>query len=109
MSRGHPMREHLPLVGALACGLLLGGVFFGVLWLTVRFAIASSRIALWFLASFVARTSVALGGFYLVARDGWAALLSCLVGFIAARLLVTWLTRPMATDHVGAPGTSHAT
>jgi F1F0 ATPase subunit 2 len=103
------MREHLPLVVAFACGLLLGVVFFGGLWLTVRFAISSSRIAFWFLTSFLARTSIALGGFYLVARDGWEGLLSCLLGFIAARLLVIWLTGPTATSHGTGTEAGHAT
>lgn len=103
------MREHLPVVAAFACGLLLGVVFFGGLWLTVRFAISSSRIALWFLTSLLARMSIALGGFYLVARDGWEGLLSCLLGFITARLIVTWLTRPIATIHVRGTETGRAT
>ena len=103
------MREHLPLVVGFVWGLLLGAVFFGVLWATVRYALTARRMALWFLASLLARMSIALGGFYLVARDGWAVLVCCLVGFIAARLIVTWLTRPRATIPVGEREAGHAT
>ena len=87
------MREFLPLVVAAATGLVLGGVFFAGLWFTVRHALSSNRISLWFLASLLVRTGIVLVGFYVIARDGWAALMCCLVGFIAARLIVTRLTR----------------
>lgn len=102
------MHDSLSLVVAFASGLVLGGMFFGGLWFTVQRALASSRIALWFLASLLARTAIALGGFYVFAREGWPALLSCLAGFMVARLLVTWFTRPAEALHVVEAGTSRA-
>jgi F1F0 ATPase subunit 2 len=48
---------------------------------------------LWFFASLLLRTSIALAGFYLVARGHWERLLVCLLGFVIARLVVTRLTR----------------
>ena len=37
--------------------------------------------------------SITLVGFYFIARDDWERLLLCLLGFVVARLVVTWLTR----------------
>jgi hypothetical protein len=37
--------------------------------------------------------SIALAGFYFVSGGQWERLLLCLVGFVIARLVVTWLTR----------------
>ena len=92
MNRGRPMREHLPLVAAFACGLLLGAVFFGGLWLTVRCAISSSRIALlvlWPVSSRgrALRSADSTSWREMAGRDCCRVLL----GFIAARLIVTWL------------------
>ena len=52
---------------------LLGAIFFGGLWWTVRKGVASRRPALWFLGSLLLRTSIALAGFYVVARRPLAA------------------------------------
>ena len=52
------------LVGAGAVGLVLGAVFFGGLWWTVRKGVASPRPALWFVGSMLLRTGVVLAGFY---------------------------------------------
>jgi F1F0 ATPase subunit 2 len=82
------MNESLSLAPALAVGVLLGAVFFGGLWWTLRLGLASQRPALWFLGSLLARMSVALTGFYLVGRENWERWLLCLVGFIAARFVV---------------------
>ena len=43
---------------------------------------------------------MALAGFYFVSDGDWRRLLACLAGFAAARLAVTWLSRPAAeADH----------
>jgi F1F0 ATPase subunit 2 len=85
------MNDGAVLVLAAAAGLALGAVFFGGLWWTVRRALRSQHAALWFLGSLVLRTSIALGGFYLVSSDRWDRLLACLLGFVVARLVVTRL------------------
>ena len=87
------MTEVWSLVLALVTGVLLGGVFFGGLWWTVRRMGSSKRPALLMFGSFLVRNSVALGGFYLIGRGHWERLLVCLVGFVMARILVTLLTR----------------
>ena len=87
------MTEVWSLVLALVTGVLLGGVFFGGLWWTVRRMGSSKRPALLMFGSFLVRNSVALGGFYFIGRGHWERLLVCLVGFVIARILVTLLTR----------------
>ena len=88
------MNETLTLVLALAAGLLLGAIFFGGLWWTVRKGIASQHPALWFFGSLLLRMSIALAGFYFVGRSHWERLVVCLIGFVMARLVVTRLTGP---------------
>ena len=88
------MNETLKLVLAGGAGVMLGAVFFGGLWWTVRKGVASKQPALWFLGSLLLRTAIALAGFYFVSGGHWERLLSCLLGFIMARLVVMWLIRP---------------
>jgi F1F0 ATPase subunit 2 len=87
------MNETLTLVLALVAGVLLGALFFGGLWWTVQKGLSSKRSALWFLGSLLLRMSIALAGFYFVSGGHWKRLLMCLLGFVIARLVVTWLTR----------------
>jgi len=87
------MNETMILVLAGGVGVLLGAIFFGGLWWTVRRGFSSKRPALWFLGSLLLRTSIALTGFYLIALGHWERLLVCLLGFIIARLIVTRLIR----------------
>jgi F1F0 ATPase subunit 2 len=82
------------LAGLAGAGL--GAFFFGGLWWTVRKGMSSPRPALWFLGSGLLRTCAVLAGFYVVSGGHWKRLLACLLGFVAARLAVTWLIRPPA-------------
>jgi F1F0 ATPase subunit 2 len=73
---------------AVASGALLGAVFFAGLWWTVRRGLASSRHALWFIASMLLRTVIVATGFYTLLglpADSWQILLAALFGFILAR------------------------
>ena len=88
------MNETLTIILAGSAGLFLGAIFFGGLWWTVRKGVASPRPALWFLGSFLLRMGVVLAGFYFVGGGQWQRLLGCLIGFVVARFLVLWLTRP---------------
>lgn len=94
--------ESLTLIAAWAAGVALGAVFFGGLWWTIRKGLASPHAAFWFFGSMLLRTSVAVTGFYVVSGGQWQRLLACLLGFVTARLLVTWLTRPSAEARVSA-------
>lgn len=87
------MNETLTWVAVWLAGALLGAMFYGGLWWTVRKGVASPRPALWFLGSFVLRTGLALGGFYLLAGGHWERMLLCLLGFVMARPVVNRLTR----------------
>ncbi len=103
------MNETLTLVLAGLAGLLLGAIFFGGLWWTVNKGVSSERPALWFLGSFLVRMSTTLTGFYLVGRGNWERLLVCLLGFLTARVMVTWMTRQSGTDRIcRAQEASHA-
>jgi len=87
------MNEMLTLLLAWVAGVLLGAMFFGGLWWTVRRGVTSKRPALWFLGSMLLRSFIALAGFYFVSDGHWQSLLACLVGFVIVRLLVTRLNR----------------
>jgi len=87
------MNETLSLVLALLTGVLLGVMFFGGLWWTVRKGVSSSRPTLWFFGSLLIRISIALAGFYFVTGGHWERLLLCLFGFVIARFIVIRLTR----------------
>ena len=88
------MNEAMTLTLASMAGAALGAIFFGGLWWTVQKGVSSKQPALWFLGSLLLRTCLALTGFYFVARGNWVRLPVCLVGFVAARLIVTRYTRP---------------
>ena len=81
------------LLTAWLAGGVLGAIFFGGLWWTVRRGVSSQQPALWFLGSLLARMSVALAGFYFVSGGHWERLVTCLLGFVTARLAVMRLTR----------------
>jgi len=93
------MNETLSLTPALVTGLLLGVMFFGGLWWTVRKALSSKHPALWFFGSLLLRMSITLAGFYFVSNGHWERLLVCLLGFVMARLIVTRLTGPPVEHH----------
>ena len=87
------MNETLTLVLACVAGGVLGTIFFGGLWWTIRKGVSSKQPALWLFGSMLLRMSIALAGFYFVSGGHWERLLACLLGFVLARLVVTWLTR----------------
>ncbi|MEO6354261.1 MAG: ATP synthase subunit I [Burkholderiaceae bacterium] len=87
------MNEALTLVLAWMAGSVLGTIFFGGLWWTVRKSVSSGQPALWVFGSLLLRMSVALAGFYFVSGGQWKRLIACILGFFFARLAVTWLTR----------------
>jgi len=85
---------------AALAGTLLGVIFYGGLWWTVRRSMASAAVSLWLIGSFALRASIAGGGFYVVSHGDWRSWVACLIGFVTARAGVTWLTRvPPASAH----------
>jgi F1F0 ATPase subunit 2 len=87
------MSESLPVILAFAMGVLLGTFFYGGLWWTIQKGVSSKQPTLLFSGSLAVRMLIALAGFYFVSRGNWHRLLGCLVGFVTARILVTWFTR----------------
>lgn len=77
----------------LLFGSLLGCLFFGGLWWTVKRSMASRWVALWFFGSLLVRTSIVLAGFYWACGSEWQKWLTVLMGFTVARLLVARLTQ----------------
>ena len=103
------MNDFLLLALALVAGLVLGAIFFGGLWWTVRTGISSRSPALWFLGSMLLRMSIVLAGFYFVGHGDWKRLVTCLLGFTIARYMVMRLTRtPIEHPHSPAKEVSHA-
>ena len=103
------MNETLTLALAWVAGAMLGVMFFGGLWWTVRKGVASQRPAVWFFVSLLLRMSLALAGMYFVSGGHWERLLLCLLGFVMSRFVVTWLTRPSGGHHTRpAREASHA-
>jgi F1F0 ATPase subunit 2 len=81
---------------AFICGLPLGVFYFGGLWWTIGRAFASNSPAVWLLGSLLLRTIVAMAAFYWVSQGDWRRALSCLFGFLMARIAIQRL-RPKAT------------
>jgi len=102
------MTEILNLILPVVVGVLLGVIFFGGLWWTIRKGVSSTNPGLWFFGSLLLRMSLTFAGFYLVGRGHWERLLLCLLGFIVARLAVTLLTRPSAIHPHPAQEATHA-
>ena len=104
------MNEMMPLVLAGMTGLLLGVIFFGGLWWTVRKCVTSRCPAFWFMGSLLLRTAIILAGFYFVSGSHWVRFVVCLLGFFVARFVVMRLTIPSGEDRIyPAQEDSHAT
>ena len=87
------MNEIVYIILAFIVGLLLGTIFFGGLWFTVRKLVTSKIPALWFLGSFILRISITLIGFYYISSGSWQRFLICVAGFITARYSVIYFTK----------------
>ena len=87
------MHDWMPRGLALLAGMVLGTIFFGGLWWTVRKGVAARQPALWFLGSLLLRMAIVMAGFALVGVGDWRRLLLCLAGFVLGRVVVTRLTR----------------
>jgi len=79
----------------IIAGATLGILFFGGLWFTVRKSVTMNNPALLVLGSMLLRVTIALFGFYYIAQGSWRRLLFCLLGFIAARFMVLFVTKYM--------------
>lgn len=84
---------------ASGAGGVLGTVFYGGLWWTVRQTVSTGKPALWFSVSLLLRLAVVAVGFYLVGAGLWQRWVACLIGFILARLLVQVVTAKWEARH----------
>jgi len=100
------MNDMFALMLSGTAGGLLGILFFGGLWWTVRRAFTSRRPALWVGGSLLLRMAGVAAGFVIVSAGDWRRLLACLLGFWAARWWVVRLTTRLAAQPSGASGAS---
>lgn len=87
------MSDIMAVTFSFGAGLLLGAMFYGGLWWTVRKGLTSQYAGWWFSVSLWLRFGMAVSGFYLVAQGDWKRLLICLAGFLVARVAVILLTK----------------
>lgn len=92
------MTETLLLLLAFPAGLLLGTFFYGGLWWTVQRGLASPRPHLWFMASYLLRTGIAVAGLFALSGGRWQRLLIALLGCLAARLITMRLSKRAGPD-----------
>jgi len=78
--------QALDLLAFAAIGALIGALYFGRLWLTIRTLPRLNHPILWLLAGTFARLALVLAAFLLVREGEWARLAACLAGLVA-----TWL------------------
>ncbi|QDT97165.1 ATP synthase subunit I [Gimesia aquarii] len=84
----------LQLLVSLGTGLLLGALFFGGLWLTVKKLPKVSQPWLLFLLSGLSRTALTLCGFWFIGiwlspDHQWQRIMICLLGFMMMRYFFT--------------------
>lgn len=82
------------LTTAFAAGVILGAFYFYGLWLTVQRLPSARRPVVMSLSSFFGRLAVLLVGFYFVTAGQWQRLLVCLIGFLAARIVLVRVFGP---------------
>lgn len=95
------MNEYALLAFAFVIGSVLGVFYYGGLWFTVRDLPNAPMPALWVTASFIVRTLLTLLGLYLVMNGEWQRLFASMVGFIAARIVLTHYLAPAQNAHPG--------
>ena len=74
----------------LAGGLILGGMYFGGLWGSVRKARKVKHKKLLFLVSWAIRSALLCYGLYVLARYNIVSLLCATAGLLIARSFVMW-------------------
>ncbi|HEY7867029.1 MAG TPA: ATP synthase subunit I [Psychromonas sp.] len=87
----------LSLMPVLFYGAAIGGGFFAGLWWTVRQGPKSKHPVIWFISSFVLRSTLTLLAIYWVTGGQWSRLLVCILGFTSARIVVLIITRRSTT------------
>ena len=77
--------DPLQMFWGVGAGAVMGGLYFGALWMTVARLARVSRPGQFWAASFVLRLSLLLLAFYGLVSWGWVVMASAMAGFLAAR------------------------
>jgi len=94
------------LAAALFSGVMLSGLYFGGLWITLRRLPLSRHPAILLMLSLTSRMALLLSGFYLILKVGqWDHLSVALIGFILARIL---LARRLGPEEIASIAESHS-
>ena len=75
-------------VAGAGAGLLIGGLYFGGLWLTVNRVAEAQNPQFLIGASFLGRAALVVAAFYLLLLPGWETAAGGMCGFLIARK--TW-------------------
>ncbi|WP_041355656.1 ATP synthase subunit I [Nitrosococcus halophilus] len=86
------------MILALLGGMLLGGFYFGGLWLTVRRLPHVRHPALWMMLSLVLRSAVVLACFYFLLGSHWEQILAALAGMLLIRTFLVRRLRPKSEE-----------
>lgn len=73
------------LMLSFLAGIVIGGVYFGGLWATVRGLPDAGKPFRRLGLSFALRAALALAGFTLVLRQGWESLAAAMLAFLVMR------------------------
>lgn len=88
------MIEIAPLVLAFGLGTAGAAIFYGGLWITVRYAAAHQSSALLFTTSLIVRTAALFGVLYLSSLCGeWYHVMTALAALMLGRLVITRIVR----------------
>lgn len=77
------------LIVAFVAGILLGILYFGALWMTVRRVTRLRRPILTLGVSFLIRAGIIIAALFILMRGEWYNLLATFVGFIVGRFVLT--------------------
>jgi F1F0 ATPase subunit 2 len=89
------MNNITDLIFALVAGVLVGSFFFLGLWYSTQKIGSTNHPFLWTIGSFVVRVGVTLLVFYFVGAGDYKNMLACLLGFIAAKIIILQITKSL--------------
>jgi len=93
--------ELATIIAAVCAGLLLGGLYFGGLWWTVRRMPRARHPLNLYFGSLIVRLAIVLAAFYgVLSYFDWPQLVASLVGFVAARRLLIRLIAPVPSGNI---------
>jgi F1F0 ATPase subunit 2 len=76
------------LLISIAAGFVCGLAFFWTLWLTVQRLPTAPNPGLLMFGSYLARTAVVVGIFYVIMDGRWPRMIALIIGFMIARIVM---------------------